>query len=124
MKFLVRCPQLKRSWLVLGGTIVLGLAATALNNNTSQDQLAQFDVQVRAACRMVSAAVARKDLVRSAKNSPTVFVQRDLLCLWSLLTAAAVANMSLVTIRSSVLRARSRHQTRTARRPTRTGAAP
>ena len=124
MKFALRRPQLRRSWLVLGGTVVLGLAATGLNHHRSQDQLAQLDVQVRAACRMVSAVAARKGLVRSAQIPPTVFAQRDLRCLWSLLPAAAVADMSLVTIRSGVLRARSLHRTSTARRLTRTGAAP
>lgn len=123
MKFVLRHRQL-RSWLVLGGTVVLGLAATGLNRGPSQDQLAQLDVQMRAAYRMVSAVVARKDLVHSAQIPPAVFEQRGLRCLWSLLPAAAVADMSLVTIRNSVLRARSLHRTSNARRPIRTGAAP
>ena len=121
MKFALRRPQPTHSWLALGGAIVLGLSATGLNHNTSQDQLAQLDVQVRAAYRMVSALVAKKDLARSAQIPPTAFTQP--VWLWSLLPAAPAADMPLVTIPSSVLRAPSLHRTSNARRPTRTGAA-
>lgn len=109
-------PQVNRKWLMLGGTILLGMVATGLSQKAPHDRMTQLDVQVRAVNRMVSAVVARRDLARDAQTQPAVVVTRETpaICLWSLRLPVPAANMPLVTMRRYLLPARSLHRTRIA----------
>ena len=76
MKYLPRRLRLNRSWLVLGGAIVLGFVATALNHKTQADLRVQLDAQVRAAYRMITVVLAKKALSSAAQVELPVSVQR------------------------------------------------
>jgi hypothetical protein len=116
MKSALMRPQMNRRWLMLGGSILLGMVATGLSQKALHDRTSQLDVQVRAVNRMVSAVVARRELVRDAQTQPAVVVSHEILatCLWSLRLPVPAANMPLVTMRRYLLPARSLHRTRIA----------
>lgn len=76
MQYLPRRLQVTRSWLVLGGAIVLGMVATAANHKTQADERVQLDAQVRAAYRLITVVLAKKALVSATQVEPPVSVQR------------------------------------------------
>jgi pilus assembly protein CpaB len=78
MKLILKCPQLNRSWLVLGAAMALGIVATGLRHEGLQDPMVRLDAQVRAAHKMVSTVVAKKELARSAQMRPAVSAQREI----------------------------------------------
>ncbi|HXA36701.1 MAG TPA: hypothetical protein VNW26_10235 [Steroidobacteraceae bacterium] len=67
MKFVPSPLPLNCRWLTLGAAIALGTISTGLNHESPQ-----LEAQVRAAYRMISVLVAKKDSALTAQVPPEV----------------------------------------------------
>jgi len=78
MKLALKLPQMNRSWLMLLGAIVLGIAATGLSHKALKDHMAAIDAAARGAHKMVAVVVAKQDLPRGAHIDPKAFAKREI----------------------------------------------
>jgi pilus assembly protein CpaB len=77
MKLALRIPQINRSWLMLGGALLLGGVALALSHKLLTDRMAQIDAETRAAHKMVKVVVANRDLARGEPVAADRFAVRE-----------------------------------------------
>jgi pilus assembly protein CpaB len=78
MKFALKCPQLNRNWLMLGGAIVLGIIATGLSQRVLHNHMVEIDEHERSLHKMITVVVAKKDLQRGELIQPSVFAKREI----------------------------------------------
>lgn len=78
MKLALKCPQLNRNWLMLGGAIALGIVATFLSHKLLQDHMKEIDARARAANKAIQVVVPKQDLPRGAQIQPGMFATRDI----------------------------------------------
>lgn len=77
MKFALKLPRVNRSWLMLGGAVLLGGAALVLSHKLLHDRMAQIDAAARAAHQMVKVVVASRDVARGESIGPDRFSIRE-----------------------------------------------
>jgi pilus assembly protein CpaB len=77
MKIPLRLPQINRSFLMLGGAIVLGAVALLLSQKLLRDRMAQIDAEARAAHTMIKVVVANRDVMRGEAVGPDNFALRE-----------------------------------------------
>jgi pilus assembly protein CpaB len=77
MKLPLKLPQFNRHWLMLGGAVLLGLAALTLSHKLLHDHMAQLDAEERAAHKMVKVVVANRDVARGDPISAERFSVRE-----------------------------------------------
>jgi len=74
---LPKLPQFNRHWLMLGGAVLLGLAALTLSHKVLRDHMAQLDAEERAAHKMVKVVVANRDIARGDPITANRFSIRE-----------------------------------------------
>jgi pilus assembly protein CpaB len=77
MKFALKLPRLNRSWIMLGGAVLLGAAALLLSNDLLHQHMAELDAQAAAAHQMVKVVVATRDLARNEPVTADRFAVRE-----------------------------------------------
>jgi len=77
MKISMKLPQFNRSFLMLGGAILLGGVALALSHKLLHDRMMQIDEEARAAHTMMKVVVASRDVVRGEPIGSDNFAIRE-----------------------------------------------
>lgn len=78
MKLALRLPQINRSWLMLGGALLLGCAALVLSHKLLRQHMEQIDAAERLAHKMVKVVVASRDLNRGEPVTADRFAVREM----------------------------------------------
>ena len=78
MDLIAKLPSINRNWVMLGGAIVLGLAAMGLSHKLIGDRMAQIDAAARAQHTMVRVVVANRDLERGQPITADAFAVREI----------------------------------------------
>jgi pilus assembly protein CpaB len=78
MKLALKFPQFNRSWIMLGGAVLLGGAALALSHKLLHDRMAQIDAEARAAHKMITVVVAKRNVARGEPIGPDRFAVREI----------------------------------------------
>lgn len=78
MNIPLKLPQINRSFLMLGGALLLGGVALALSNKLLSDRLHQIDEEARAGHTMVKVVVANRDVARGEPIGADNFAVREL----------------------------------------------
>jgi pilus assembly protein CpaB len=73
----LKLPQVNRSWLMLGGAVLLGILALVLSHKMLHQHMADLDAAERAAHKMVKVVVASRDLTRGEPVSNDRFAVRE-----------------------------------------------
>jgi pilus assembly protein CpaB len=78
MNIPLKLPHINRSFLMLGGAILLGGVALALSHKLLSDRMAQIDAEARAAHAMTKVVVASRDVVRGEPIGGENFAIREI----------------------------------------------
>jgi pilus assembly protein CpaB len=82
MKFALKLPSLNRNWLMLGGALLLGLAALGLSNKVISDKMAELDAKAKGSEQLVAVVVAKAALPRGAVIEKSMLAARRIPAQW------------------------------------------
>jgi pilus assembly protein CpaB len=77
MKLALKLPSFNRSWIMLGGALLLGGAALFLSNKLIHAHIVELDAKAQAAHKMVKVVVASRDVARNEAVAADRFSIRE-----------------------------------------------